>query len=659
MTGEPTATLISTMCHSPCRSLVLAAALWSGGLVAQTPENPPPWWRVQDNVTVSLYWDFNTPFANGTFPPPTLVVAPPWYNPAVTQGVATANLRYIASLGGFTGVCGVTSAGGPVSADLDLTVDNDPYPDWVKLFWFQYDEFKGATGSIRAAIEQSLGYKRAIISEKSVALGGGWNRVTIEAQLIPQPDDEGIDFSFLLSAAGAIGIDNLYVNSKCEKPPPDESGDALGDVDGRTDLDAVTGGADCRAVAVVEGGAPAFARQYWAVATAAAAGAPHRLLRFSGSPPTAVAATFALPATTITAPQGPGDIAVERRSVAGAQITSTVWVVVDNRAVGGQVTLVGVDAATGTATTLPLAGFPPPTIVPTNQMLGLAFDKSGELGFGTFWISSTDANGLGAMREFSRNPATPGALLDVRAIESQCTGLAYDDILGNFYAFSRRVQPTPSQPIQAHGYEISGYDFAPTGVRFCSDLTLPNGVGPRGGLAMGLEVWRSRSQTTAALAITCVAETPGNSASGRSLVELAGPFAFGWSVLGRCSMADVGPFRGLPFLGASFPVELRGVPQSPFAMLWLGFSNTNSAFGPLPVSVGSLLGWPESTLSVSPDIGSPLLTPTAPGTFRLAIQVPTTPALAYAPIYVQWLALDAGITGFYALTQAGKTVLYP
>jgi len=182
------------MRYSPCRSLVLAAALWSGGLGAQTPENPPPWWRVQDNVTVSLYWNFNAPFANGTFPPPTLVVAPPWYNPAVTQGVATTNLGYVASLGGFSGVFGVTNAGGTVSADLDLTVDNDPYPDWIKLFWFQYDEFEGATGSIRAVIEQSLSYKRAIISEKSVALGGGWNRVTIEAQLIPQPDDEGIDF---------------------------------------------------------------------------------------------------------------------------------------------------------------------------------------------------------------------------------------------------------------------------------------------------------------------------------------------------------------------------------------------------------------------------------------------------------------------------------
>ena len=641
------------------RRLLALVPLFAGALAAQTPENPPPWWRVQDNVTVSLYWDFNTPFANGTFPPPTLVVAPPWYNPAVTQGVATPALRFVPTLGGFTGVCGITSAGGAVSADLDLTVDNTPYPDWIKVFWFQFDSFEGAGGSIRAAIEESLGYKRAIVSESSAPLGGGWNRVTIQAQLIPQPDDEGIDFKFLLNAAGSAGIDNLFVNSKCVKPPPDETGDAFGDVDGRTDLDAVTGGADCRAAAIVEGPAPAFAREYWAVAAAAIQGTPHRLLRLAGSPPTTVAATFPLPATTLTAPQGPGDLAVERSATAGSTPTAIVWVVVDNRAVGGQVVLFGVNAATGASTTLPLAGFPPPATVPTNQMFGLAFEPSGEFGQGTFWISSTDANGQGAMREFSRNPATPGALLDVRAIEAQCTGLAYDDSLGNFYAFSRRVQATPTLPIQAHGYEVSGYDFAPTGVRFCSDLTLANGAGPRGGLARGLEVWRSRSQSTAALSFTCVVDTPGNPASSRSLVELAGPFAFGWSVLGRCSMADVGPFRGLPFLGATFAVELRGVPQSPFAMLWLGFSNTNSSSGPLPLPVGGLLGWPESVLSVSPDLSSPLLTPSAPGEFRFTFPVPATAALGYAPIYFQWLALDAGIPGFFALTQAGKTVLYP
>lgn len=648
------------MHSAPSRLLALAfAASLASAVAAQSPEKPPPWWGLSDNAVVSLYWDFNTPFPNGTFPAPTLAVVPSWYSPAVTQGVASANLGYLPSLGGQTGVFGFTSTGAGQTASLDLTVDNDPYPDWLKIFEFQYDVFEGAAGTIRAAIEESLGYKRAIVSETSTLLGGGWSRVTISAQLIPQPDDEGIDWSFFTAAAGAVGIDNLFVSSRCVRPAPDETGDAFGAVERRTDLDGVTAGADCRAVAIVEGPGPTFAREYWLVAGAAAPGAAHRLLRLAGSPPTAIAASFPLASTTATAPQGPGDLAVERLASTGGQLASIVWVVLDNRSAGGGVALQGVNTVTGAISTQPLPGFPATTVFPPNQMLGLAFDPTGELGLGTFWISATDNAGQGRLLEFSRAPANPGALLGTQPLEPDCTGLAYDEILGRFYAFSRAPAQTPTGPIQAQGYEISAYDFQPTGARFCSDLTLPNGAGPRGGVARGLEVWRSRSQAKAALELTCVVATANNPASSRSIVELAGPFSFGWSLLGRCGLADVGPYRGVPFVGAPFTVELRGVPRSSFAMLWLGFSNTSSSVGPLPLDLGPLLGWQESVLSVSPDANSPLLLPTAPGTFSLGIPVPNNPLLAYSPVYVQWLALDAGVPGFFALSQAGKTVIYP
>jgi hypothetical protein len=648
------------MIPATCRLLALAfVASLASALAAQTPVKPPPWWRVQDNVTVSLYWDFNTPFPSGTFPAPALAVVPAWYNPAITQGVASANLGYLPSLGGQTGVFGFTSTGAGQAASLDLTVDNDPYPDWIKIFWFQYDAFEGAAGDIRAAIEESLGYKRAIVSETSTLLAGGWSRVTVEAQLIPQPDDEGIDWSFFTTAAGAVGIDNLFVSSKCVRPPPDETGDGFGDVARRTDLDGVTSGADCRAVAIVEGPAPTFAREYWLVAGAAAPGAAHRLLRLAGSPPTTIAGIVPLAATTVTAPQGPGDLAVEQLAASSGQTATIVWVVLDTRGAGGGVALQGVNTTTGAVSLLPLTGFPASTAFPPNQMLGLAFDPSGEQGLGTFWISATDSAGQGRLLEFSRTSATAGALIDTQPLEPDCSGLAYDEILGRFYAFSRAPLASPTQPVQAHGYEISAYDFQPTGARFCSDLTLPNGAGPRGGVARGLEVWRSRSQPTAQLELTCVVATPNNPASSRSIVELAGPFSFGWSLLGRCGMADVGPYRGVPFVGAPLTVELRGVPQSSFAMLWLGFSNTASSVGPLPLNVGPLLGWQESVLSVSPDVNSPLLLPSAPGTFSLGINVPNNPLLAYSSVFVQWLALDAGVPGFFALSQAGKTVIYP
>lgn len=645
----------------PALRRLLALAFAAGlacALAAQSPVKGPPWWRVQDNVTVSLYWDFNTPFANGAFPPPAIAVVPPWYNPAITQGVASANLGYIASLGGRAGVFGLNATSAQAGS-LDLTVDNDPYPDWIKVFWFQYDVFEGGAGTIRAAIEESLGYKRAIVAESSTPIGNGWSTVTIEAQLIPQPDDEGIDWSFLTNAAGTIGIDNLFVNSKCVRPPPDETGDALGDVKSRVDLDAATAGADCRAVAIVEGPAPGFAREYWAVAASALPGTPHRLLRLAGAPPTSVAATFALGATTITSPQGPGDLAIERLASTGGQLTSIVWVILDNRAVGGGVALQGFDTATGAATLLPLPGFPSTSLVPANQMFGLAFEPSGEQGLGTFWVSATDAAGQGRLLEFSRAATTPGALLQSAPMEPDCSGLGYDDTLGRFYAFRQTPQATPTSPIQAHGYEISAYDLQPTGARFCSDLTVPNGAGPRGGVARGLEVWRSRSQPKSQLELTCVVATAGNPASTRSIVELAGPFAFGWSRLGRCGMANVGPYNGLPFVGSPLTVELRGVPDSLFAMLWIGFSNSSSSIGPLPIDLGPLLGWQESVLSIAPDANSPLVTPSAPGTFQLVVPIPNNPLLGYQSVFCQWLALDDGVPGFFALSQAGKTVVYP
>ena len=148
---------------------------------------------------------------------------------------------------------------------------------------------------------------------------------------------------------------------------------------------------------------------------------------------------------------------------------------------------------------------------------------SGDAGQGSFWVSSTDQGGQGALREFS---ATSGALLGTpRPFPAGCTGLGYDDTLGRFYGFSRLPQPTPSQPIQVNGFEVSAYDFAPTGVRFCGDLTLGNGAGPRGGVAAGFDVFRSRAAPTAQLTMVCLVDTPNNPQSQQWLYELKTPAA--------------------------------------------------------------------------------------------------------------------------------------
>jgi hypothetical protein len=633
------------MTRAPLHLLALVASLGTN-VLATAQENPPPWWRVADNVTVSLYWSFDgpTPFQ------PTLAVVPPWYSAAVTGFVPTGNVVVLPGLSG-NGV-GLT-AGAAATAALDLTVDNDPYPDWVKVFFVQFDAFEGAGSDVVAELEKSLNYDRAIVAQSSVSLGGGWERVTLQAQLIPQPDDEGVDWSFVTNGQNAAVIDNLYVNSKCVKPGPDRTGDAMGDVGARQDLSLLPGNPQFNSFAVTEGPGPAFQRTYWGTVRATSPGVQHALVRFTGSIGSlAPAGSTLLGSSSLTSPQGPGDLAIERVFNSTGLVQQIVWVLVDDRPTG-TMRVLGVDTATPTAITiLPLQV--PVVGVPTGTPLGLAFDPSGEEGRGTFWVSSTNGGGQGQMREYSRDPATPGQLLDTRPLPPDTVGLAYDDTLGNFYAFSRALQATPTTPIRVNGVEISGYDFERTGVRFCGDLTIPNPGGDRGGVAASLACLRSHAATTSQLDFVCLVDTT----TGQWLYELAGPFAFGWSVLGRCGLRDVGPFGGVPFRGSTIEVTLTGVPNTLFAALFLGFSNQTSPFGPLPLDLSLVLGWPESRLLVAPDVNTALVTPAGPGRFVMPIAIPAT-VLPYTNVFFQWLTLDSGIPGFFAMSQGGKTVIYP
>lgn len=637
------------MIHAPRLSPVAAGLLLGAALVAQIPSDPPPWWLVQNEVTVSLYWSFDGPAPLV----PTQAVTPSWYNPAVTTFFNTPNLVSVpTSTGNGLGLLG---SGAAQNGTADLTVDNDPYPDWIKIFWFQFDAYEGTTGAVIAEIERSLNYERAIISHTITPLGPGVDRVTMQAQLVPQPDDEGIDWSFV-SAGGTVAIDNLFVSSKCVKPGPDDTGDALGKVDVRGDITSQLGGASVRGVAQTQLPIPGAARPIWVSASASTLGAQHQLFRLNNAGVTPVVVSqVPLGATTVSVPQGPGDLAVETITNSSGLITQqVVWALLDLRPTGGSVTLQSFDAISGLPTGSTLLTFPPLAVVPANQLMGLAFDPSGFNGQGTFWVSFTDAAQNGQAREFTR----AGAPLQTRPIPRDCVGLGYDDTLGNFYGFSRQPQPTTTTPILVNGFEWSGYDFQLTGTRFCGDLTIPSIGGPRGGVAAGLEVMRRRGPgiTRAPLTLVCVAQTDEGTPNARQwLYELSGPFGFGYSVLGRCQMRNGPPFQGSP----AFQVALTGVPNSLFAMLILGFSNQTSTLGSLPIALNPLLGWPESILSISPDVMSALQTPSAPGEFTQTMAIPPAAALGYAPIFFQWLALDSSIQGAFAMSQAGKTVIYP
>lgn len=628
----------------PRTLLALPLALLTAAALGQ--EKPPPWWGVQHEVGISLFWNFDTPFVAGQPPAPTAVVAAaPWYNPAETSWTAPANAVWIPTLNGHVGVLGLVGGGAPTSALLKLKVDNDPHLDWVKIFWFQFDAFEGSSGDIKKAIEQDLAnYKRSTVTEKVESLGNGWERITVEAQLYPQPDDETIEWTFLENAFGTVGIDNLYVNSKCVQPGADEKGKALGERDGPIlDLLQVTG-TTCTAVAVVEGPAPTFTRSYWVATRGATTTTSHTIVQLNTAG--TVLQTTTLPDNGTTVPLGPGDLTVADLPVAAGTTQRFVYALVDRRPAGGNVVLEALNLAGSLvpARDVVLAGFP----LPTGQPFGLTYESTGNLGNGTFWITGNDGGGQGQAVEVSRT----GLVLDVRPVPSDCVGLGYDEDLGYFYGFSRALRASPNGPVRVNGFEWSGYDFQTTGVQFCGDLTIPNGAGPRGGVAASLDAYRPSGTPTSELRLACVVDVP---AQGRQfLYELAAPFRFGWSQFGRCGMRG-----GAPFLGnTGWQVTLTGVPDAVAASIVLGFSNTNYLGVPLPIDL-AVLGMPESWISVAMDVtGSPVL-PSAVGEFTMPVPIPSSAALAYAPTFFQWILLDPNVPGLLVASTAGKTVLYP
>ena len=617
-------------------SAMLAFAFTCGSLAAQIPVKPPPWWRVNDDVTVSLFFEFN-PGALGV---PTIAVVPPWYNPVVTQIIPSPNLQILSVLTTHTNVLALVGNGTPQTASLEVTVDNDPHVDWIKIFWFQYDEFHGTSGSVAQTIAKDLAkYGRATVTEESRdPIGGGWETVTISAKLIPQPDDEKLEWSFLESAFGTEAIDNLFINSKCVKPGDDEKGEALGDDDGFATL--VPGGHRCRGVGVTEGPGAAFVRTYWLSTEATTAGANHLLLQMNSSG--ALIATTPLPATLGTAPLGAQDIAVETVPISPGVIQQFVYVLVDERPTPNGVRLHRVDTSGILLAPTTLVGFPP---IPF-QRFGLAFDPSGNLGAGTFWV--TDQNGIAY--EFSR----AGVLLETRTIAVSVpgagfSGLGYDATFGNFYGFSPNPRPSPFGPLQVNGFEWSGYDFQATGAEFLGNLNTA-GTAPKGGTATGFEVYRRRANGDFRMA--CVANDPSNNSF---LYELKGPYRFGWSQMGTCGMQGGPPFEG----GTSFAVTLRGLPNSVAAFLYAGLSNTTSTFGPLPAALAPLgPGWEESHLSISLDVGLGAHTPSSPGKCVAPVLLPPAGGLSYVPIFFQWIVLDTTVPGLLAMSQAGKTIAY-
>lgn len=620
---------------------MLALALLCGPTLAQ--QNPPPWWRVNDDVTVSLFYDFSGPLP----PQPAFAVTPSWYQQTVTGWTLPPNVVILPTLTTHTNVLAMVGNGAPQTASLSLKVDNDPHLDWIKIFWFQYDEFKGVSGNVASNIAKDLTkYGRATVTEeKRDPIGGGWEQVTISAKLIPQPDDEKLDWSFFESAFGTVAIDNLAISSKCVKPGDDEKGEALGKDEGLAlDLFGATGIQDCRGAAVTEGPGPAFARTYWVSSRATVLGSFHQVFQLNQAG--TVIGTTPLPDSVASAPAGGSDLAVATGPLPGQQL---VYVLVDRRP-ANPVVLRAINTAGSLAPAFDvvLPVFPPPQL-PLNQSFGLAFDPTGNLGVGgSFWVSDPNGNTY----EFGRQT---GALLETRTIAvgvpgAGFSGLGYDEKFGKFYGFSPTPRPSPFGPLQVNGFEWSGHTFQATGSEFLGNLNT-GGATPRGGIATGLEVYRRGG--TGDFRMVCVARDPGTSHA--FLYELKGPFPFGWSQFGTCGMQGGPPFEG----GGTFAVTLRGVPNSVAAFLYAGLSNNSFSGTPLPIPMALLgTGFDESHLSISLDVNIGSFAPTTPGRFVAPVLLPPAGGLSYVPLYFQWIVLDTSVPGQLAMSQAGKTIAY-
>lgn len=630
----------------PLSLLSATAALLTGALAAQQPVDPPPWWGVQDEQTLSLYWDFSPP--NALVPQQVAVAS--WYNPAVTVMAPGPTLQLIPALAGHVDVIGLVGNGAPQMETMSLTVDNDPHLNWVKIFWFQFDTFEGNVGSIIDSLTQDLAqFERSSITYESNPIGNGWSTVTITAELWPQPDDEEMDWTFLTDQFDDVAIDNLYVSSRCVKvDEADEDGRALGEVDGSAfgpgvsilQLTTLTG-RDCPAAASTEDPAT-FARSYWVSATGQGA-VPHAVFQFTATG-TPVGATN-LPATVTTAPNGASDLAVE--TIPATALTphqQFVYALVDLRAASGQVVLYAIDAQTGQLlpgqnVTIPAAVIPGPP-----QRFGLAFNPDGDTGNGSFVVTDQLGNGY----EVDRG----GALLRAPfAVPLRATGAGYDPTFGRYYFFNARPESTPKGPLQVNGHEYSAYDLDATGVRFWGNLQIPNPGGSLGGVAQGFEAYRRLAPgSRGELRLMCVVDTV---AQGSLLYELHAPFKYGQSIHGVTGM------RGQPFeLSANFELLLNGLrPQTAtFASLYAGFSNTQGFGTALPVNL-AMFGLDESQLLMSGEMHSQLLGPQPNGQFRFTMP-PLPPGFGGAPLFFQWLVFDPTAQNGLAMSSAAKTLIY-
>ncbi|MCX8228395.1 MAG: hypothetical protein OTJ44_00400 [Planctomycetota bacterium] len=112
----------------------------------------------------------------------------------------------------------------------------------------------------------------------------------------------------------------------------------------------------------------------------------------------------------------------------------------------------------------------------------------------------------------------------------------------------------------------------------------------------------------------------------------------------------------LPYVGQTFEITLTDALPNNFVMLFAGWSNVNSTYGPLPLDLTSL-GAPGNTLYASVDFKAQFITD-ANGAAMLPIGLPPNPTLDGRHLYFQWYVDDptANLRGL-TLSNAGDALM--
>jgi len=145
--------------------------------------------------------------------------------------------------------------------------------------------------------------------------------------------------------------------------------------------------------------------------------------------------------------------------------------------------------------------------------------------------------------------------------------------------------------------------------------------------------------------------------AGAALAAVAGTAqaqtTFGNDCAGFSGLTPTIQANSNPIVGTPWQLQINGVPNG-FGYLAIGFSNTSSLLGPLPIDLEALFvdpAWAGCDLNVSFDVA--LQTYFLNGSGVRAINFPSFPS---GSIYFQWIGIDPDIVGFSKIAGVSQGI---